>query len=138
MTKLRKLRILRHALGENGITLIEVLAAMIVLAVGILAMGPMFVISISGSRFSNEVTSVAAEAQEKIEDKIGLGTFPTMPYTETETVDNGKYTVTTEVRDETVDASIPSRVYQIEVTVQWKDDVDVDRSMAFVTYGTKR
>lgn len=138
MIRLRKWHAHKHIAGESGITMIEVLAAMIILAVGILAMAPMMAISITGSRFSSEVTTLAAAAQESIEDKIGAGVFPTMPYVETQAVDGGKYTVLTEVRDETVDASIPSRVYEISVTVKWSDDVNLDRSMTFVTYGTKR
>jgi hypothetical protein len=98
----------------------------------------MLALSITGSRFSSEVTTIAAAAQERIEDKIGAGIFPTMPYVETETIENGRFSVTTEVKDETVDASIPSRVYEISVTVGWTDDANVGRSMTFVTYGTKR
>jgi hypothetical protein len=111
---------------------------MIVLAVGILAMAPMMVISITGSRFSNEVTTIAAEAQQRIEEQIGRGSFPSMPFVVADTVENGKYAVTTAVRDETVDNSIPRRVYEISVTVDWMDDASVGRSMTFVTYGTKR
>lgn len=124
--------------GESGITMIEVLAAMIILAVGILTMAPMMVLSITGSKFSNQVTTLASAAQRSIEDKIGKGTFPVMPYVESETYRDGLYQVTTMVRDETVDASIPSRVYEIAVTVAWLDDANVSRSLRFTTYGTKR
>jgi type II secretory pathway pseudopilin PulG len=138
MIKFCNARIWKRSLGSQGITLIEVLAAMIVLAVGILSMAPMMTISITGSRFSNEVTTIAAEAQQRIEEQIGRGSFPTMPYIIADTVGDGKYAVRTEVRDETVDNSIPSLVYEISVTVGWLDDANLQRSMSFVTYGTKR
>lgn len=138
MNKLMRRRLMPHRIGESGITMIEVLAAMIVLSVGILAMAPMMVLSITGSRFSNDVTTIASAAQERIEAEIAKGgTYAVMPYTQTEMVD-GKYSVMTEVLDETVDASIPSRVYKVDVTVGWTDDAGVSRTMLFTTYAMKK
>ena len=137
MSRLRRSPLRACRKSESGITLVEVLAAMIVLAVGILSMAPMMVLSITGSRFSNDVTALASEAQRSIESQIGKGVFPSMPYTQTEVAD-GKYTVTTVVLDDTVDPSIPSRLYEVNVTVSWTDDADLDRSMAFTTYATKK
>jgi len=138
MNKRLRLRLWASGKGESGITMIEVLAAMIVLSVGILAMAPMMVLSITGSRFSNDVTVIASAAQERIEAEISKGgSYASMPFMRTEVVDN-KYSVTTEVRDETVDGSIPSRVYEVDVTVGWTDDAGVSRSMLFTTYAMKK
>ena len=60
-----------------------------------------------------------------------------MPYTRSEFVDH-KYTITTEVLDETIDASIPPHVYEVNVTVNWTDDADLDRNVMFTTYATKK
>ena len=123
--------------SQSGITLIEVLAAMLILAIGILALAPMMVLSVTGSRFSNDVTTLASAAQQRIEAEIARGKYPAMPYTQTETVD-GKYEVQTDVRDNTVDGSIPDRVYEINVTVRWTDDTELARTMMFTTYATKK
>jgi Tfp pilus assembly protein PilV len=118
--------------------MIEVLIAMLVVAIGVLALAPMMVLSITGTQFSNDVTVLASAAQRSIESQISKGTFTAMPYVETQVSDNGRYTITTEVLDNTVDASVPGRVYEINVTVAWVDDADLKRSMMFTTYGTKK
>ena len=137
VNKLRHKRYMSILGGERGITLVEVLAAMIMLAVGILALAPMMVLSVTGSQFSNDVTTLATAAQRGIEAQITKGSFPSMPYTQSEYVDN-KYLVATEVLDETVDASIPPHVYEVKVAVSWTDDAAVDRNMIFTTYATKK
>lgn len=118
---------------NHGITLVEVLAAMLILALGILALAPMMALSVTSSRSSVQITAIAAEAQASIEERIGAGNFGTMPFSETQIVD-GKYTITTDVRDDSVDPSIPSRVYEVTVTVLWQDDKEVGRNLSFITY----
>lgn len=122
---------------EEGFTLIEVLCAMIILALGILALAPLMTLSVTGNRFASEVTAVAARAQEDIEQKLRQGQFGTMPYEDSTAFDNNKFMARTIIRDETIDASIPSRLYQIDVTVMWKDDVGVPRAMTFTSYSPK-
>jgi len=130
--------IFKKALKDQaGITLIEVLAAMVILAVGILAMAPMMVVSINGSTFSREVNDIASAAQLSMEEKIGQNTFASMPYVECDSLREGKYEVLTVVTDNSVDPSVPGNVYEINVTVNWKDDAAVDRSMTFSTYASK-
>jgi type II secretory pathway pseudopilin PulG len=126
----------RHRIhgDEHGITLIEVLSAMIVLAVGILGLAPLMTLSITSNQFASEVTTVVVRAQQSIEETIGRGGFGTLPYEEYTTFEDGKFAARTVVRDETVDASIPSRLYQIAVTIDWVDDAGVARSMTFTTF----
>jgi len=123
--------------NRKGITLIEVLSAMIVLSVGILAMAPMMVLSISGNGFSEDVTTVAAAAQRSVENMISRGSFPSMPYVDTSSVRDGKYKVKAEVKDHSVDASVPDNVFEVNVTVLWSDDAGVDRNLSFITYSPK-
>ena len=111
--------------------------AMLVLALGILAMAPMMVLSITANQFSREATTIAAAAQEQIEEKIGQGSFASVPYVEQETLGNGKYEVLTVVVDDSVDPAVPRNVYQINVTVNWEDDADVNRTMTFSTLVSK-
>lgn len=123
--------------GEAGLSLPEVLAAMVVLSLGILGLAPMMAISIDGSVHADNVTSVIATAQERVEAKLANGIVGTLPITETEQQDNGKYTITTVITDATIDTLIPEHVYKIDVSVNWMDDDSVGRSMGFVTYTAK-
>lgn len=117
--------------------MIEVLAAMLVFSLGVLAMAPMMALSITGNRFGDQVTTVAAAAQRTIEERITQGSYPSLPFEETELVNDGAYRVTTRVKDETVDASIPPNVFEIEVSVQWTDDASMERNLSFITYASR-
>lgn len=133
MTRFRAKRI--H--DESGVSLVEVLVAIIVLSLGILGLAPLMALSVRGSVLGEDVTSVVAAAQQLIEKKIGAVGFPSIPYVQTETFDNGKYAAVTTVSDNTVDSSIPDHVYRVNVEVVWTDDTGVERVMNFTTYTTK-
>lgn len=128
---------MRHVRCRSGITLIEILAAMLVLSIGVLAMAPMMVLSVTGNRFSEDVTTVAAAAQRTIEEKIAQGTFATMPFQEISYAGDSTYRITTLVTDQTVDPDVPANVYEVSVTVNWMDDSGVDRNLSFITYMSK-
>lgn len=132
-----KSRLVSVADSESGLSLPEVLAAMVVLSLGILGLAPMMAISIDGSVHADNVTSVIATAQERVESRLANGIVGTLPITETEQQDNGKYTITTVITDATIDTLIPDHVYKIDVSVNWMDDDSVGRSMGFVTYTAK-
>lgn len=110
---------------------------MVVLSLGVLGLAPMMAISIDGSVHADNVTSVIATAQERVESRLANGIVGTLPITETEQQDNGKYTITTVITDATIDTLIPEHVYKIDVSVNWMDDDSVGRSMGFVTYTAK-
>jgi Tfp pilus assembly protein PilV len=123
--------------NELGITFVEVLAAMVILTIGILGMAPMMVISISANEFSDDVTTIASAAQDRLEEMIGRGSFATIPYVDCETFDNEKYEVVSVVLDHSVDPGIPDNVYEINVTMNWTDHSGIDRSLTFSTYTAK-
>jgi prepilin-type N-terminal cleavage/methylation domain-containing protein len=54
-------------LGEKGFTLIEVVAGLIILAIGLLGIAALQVTSIKGGYFSNNVTQATFFAQDKLE-----------------------------------------------------------------------
>lgn len=123
--------------GEAGLTLIELLVAAIVLSIGVLGLAPLMAVSVRGSVRGENVTNVVAAAQQLIEMKIGAVGFPTIPYTQTQTFDNGKYTATTTVTDRTVNSAIPPHVYRVDIDLAWTDDGGTQRNMSFTTYTTK-
>ncbi|MEW5876312.1 MAG: prepilin-type N-terminal cleavage/methylation domain-containing protein [Candidatus Zixiibacteriota bacterium] len=122
---------------DEGFSLVEVMAAMLVLALGVLGLAPMMMVSIVGNLDAEDVTRVTASVQREIEARLAAGVAGPMPIEEVATYDNGKYTVATVVSDATVDASIPDHVYQFNLAVEWTDDLGVHRNMDFVAYAEK-
>ena len=55
---------------ENGFTLIEILVAIVILTVGLLAVAKMQVSAIQGNYFSNSATTALNLAQQKMEDLL--------------------------------------------------------------------
>jgi type IV pilus assembly protein PilV len=68
--------------NENGFTLIEVLIAIAVFAIGILAVGKMQITAIKGNYFANDITEATTLAQDRMEKLIGL------PYDDTNSLDD--------------------------------------------------
>ena len=119
--------------NDKGLSLLEVLVAMIILAMGVLGLAPMVVMSIEGNNISRDVLVVSSLAAEKLEYYESLDVLPEVPYTETETDLEGNYTRNTSIQDNTTDAAIPEGVCQIDVTITWTDKTGVDRSTTYST-----
>lgn len=123
--------------AQSGLTIVELLAAALVLSIGVIGLAPLMALSVRGSVRGENVTNVVAAAQQMIEKKIGAVGFATMPYTHTDTFEDGKYAAITTVTDRTVDGSVPEHVYRVNVEVMWTDDTGLERRMNFVTFTTK-
>lgn len=122
----------------RGITLLEVMVSMVILAFGILGLAPLIVISMFGNSYSNEVTTANAIAQERIEQLKEVDTFASLPLQETTSGLHGKFTRATTVDDNTTDASVPAGVYRIKVDVNWSDQKGLSRSVNYNTYKAKK
>ena len=64
--------------NSPGFTLLEVLVAMVILAVGLLGMASLSIGIIKGNSFSKEISSATTCAREKMEEVEQLG-LPTRP-----------------------------------------------------------
>jgi type IV pilus assembly protein PilV len=118
---------------ENGFSLIEVVAGLIILAIGLLAIATMQVTSTKGSYFSSHVTEATILAQDKMEYLKNLS--------------YGDSNLSGGQHDEgTISGSIYSRQYNvaedagnsmktINVTVHWTDRVN--HSISFSTIRSK-
>jgi type IV pilus modification protein PilV len=110
---------------QHGFTLIEVMIAVVILAVGLLALMAMQIVSIKANAFSSEMTYSTMLAQEQLETLKNLP-FTDADLTETETSGvphelssvsddkGGSYTVKWDVEDTTADMKT------ITLTVEWK------------------
>ena len=54
--------------SEKGITLIEIMASMIVFALGLLMLIPMMIASITANEFANDMSRATLLAQQKLEE----------------------------------------------------------------------
>jgi prepilin-type N-terminal cleavage/methylation domain-containing protein len=127
----------RSFLDEKGMSLLEVMIAMLILALGVLGLAPMIVVSMYGNSYSNQVTVADAIAMDRFEEIKTWFQISPLPFTET--VDNVQriFTRQTQIDDSTTDGSIPAGVYRIQVIVSWTDQEQVPRSATYFTYKAK-
>jgi prepilin-type N-terminal cleavage/methylation domain-containing protein len=120
-------------LGEKGFTLIEVVAGLIILAIGLLGIAAMQVTSIKGEYFSNNVTQATFFAQDKLEYLKNLS------YSDSN-LSSGQH------NEGIISGTIFSRIYNvledagnsmktITVTVNWTDRGD--HNISFSTIRSK-
>ena len=113
--------------NKNGFSLIEVLIGLVILAIGLLAIGGMQVISIKESFFSNNVTKATVLAQSKLEELKRLS------YNDAN-LSSGEH------NEGTISGSMFSRKYDVKdttttiktitVAVQWTEKVDHNISLS--------
>ena len=120
--------------NDKGLSLLEVMVSMILLALGLLTLAPMVVVSIEGNNISRDVLSVSEMGKEKIEYYKGLKPFPPVPFVEVETNLAGGYKRSTSIMDKTSDAAIPDGLYKVLISISWKDKAGVDRSTVYSTF----
>lgn len=68
--------------NNNGFTLLEILIAIVLLSIGLLAMASLTVGIMGGNLFSNRLTTATTLAQDKMEDNQRLGYFGVADSTE--------------------------------------------------------
>jgi type IV pilus assembly protein PilV len=117
----------------KGLSLLEVLVAMLILAFGVLGLAPMIITSIFSGSYYNEVTRANIIAQDKMEFMKNLISFSPLPWTEVTSI-NGIFTRTTRVDVDTTDSSVPAGVYRIRVAISWTDKVGKTRTVNYYTY----
>jgi Tfp pilus assembly protein PilV len=117
----------------KGLSILEVLVAMLILAFGILGLAPMIVTTMFSGSYSNEVTRANVIAQDKMEFMKNLVSFSPLPWTEV-THTNGIFTRTTRVDVDSTDSSVPAGVYRIRITISWTDKVGKTRTVNYYTY----
>lgn len=124
---------LRRLKNRKGLSLLEVLVAMLILAFGVLGLAPMIVTTMFSGSYSNEVTKANVIAQDKLEFVKNLVSFSPLPWTEVTSI-NGLFTRTTRVDVDTTDSAVPTGVYRIRVTINWIDKVGKTRTINYYTY----
>ena len=122
---------------QKGITLLEVMISMLILAFGVLGLAPMLVVSMFGNSYSNQVTIADAIALDRFEEIKTWSDVSPIPYSQTVENVEGIFTRETQIDDNTSDASVPAGVYEVQITVSWTDHEEVPRSVSYHSYKAK-
>ena len=116
---------------SNGFTLVEVVAALIILAIGFLAIAAMQITSTKGGYFSSNVTQATVCAQDNLESLKNL------PYSDSKLTggqhDEGTMPGTIFSRQVNIAEDAGNSIKTISVTVQW-----VDRGNHTISFTTIR
>ena len=108
--------------NDNGFTLIEILIAMFVLAIGLLGAAGVATTVINGNALSKKITTATTLAQDKMENIINLG-YSCTPALETEPynsiTDYPAYKRVTTVTD-VIPPVAGIKTTEVEVEFQWK------------------
>ncbi len=118
--------------NEKGFTLLDVLIATVVLSVGLLAIGIMQLSSISGDAQARELTEASTVAMDQLEELLARNYGSISTGTDQEIYDDGKYTVTIDVSENTDTTTsvtgLGVDVKLVLMTVTWKDDKGADKT----------
>ncbi|MCD6161563.1 MAG: prepilin-type N-terminal cleavage/methylation domain-containing protein [candidate division Zixibacteria bacterium] len=123
--------------SNKGISLIEVVMAMLIVAIGILGLAPLMAITMDANSFSRSVSTANSLAQDKIESMRTVPSFSPLPFVESDLNVNNKFDIYTTIDGTASDASVPSGVYRIHVDIRWVDQNNLPRSLEYWTYRTK-
>lgn len=123
-----------HLENERGVGLIEVLVAMVLLAVGVLGMGLMIGAAIQDNVTSRDNTMVTSLIKRQIESFESADTLPDVPLAFHEEGLAEIYNRSTYLRDSTSDTTIPGGLVELEVIVTWEGQDLLKHSRSFKTY----
>ncbi len=123
--------------NQSGITLLEVMISMIVLAIGILGLAPLITVSIYGNSYSDDLTVANALAQQEVEVLINQSDYGQIPFYSTTDSVGGIYLVNRIVEDDISDAMIPAGLYKISVDIGWVDKQNQQRTVQYSTFKSK-
>lgn len=111
---------------QDGFTLIEVMAGMIILALGLLLLMPMMVTSMQANDFARGATEASMLIKDKMEELKNMDP-PT----------SGVDTMGTVQRSWTV-SNVSSNLWRLDVTISWTDRHDLGHSNTVTSYMSNR
>ena len=107
-------KIIKPIKRNKGLTLLEVLVALIIFSIGFLSLMPMIVTAIRGNEFADAFTKATNYSNAKIEELKSTHSFLTGATADTDTVENMVRLWQATKAD--------SHYYQIKVKISWTDN----------------
>jgi prepilin-type N-terminal cleavage/methylation domain-containing protein len=111
---------------QDGFTLLEVMAGMIILALGLLLLLPMMVTSMQANDFARGATEASMLIKDKMEELKNMNP-PTA----------GVDTMGSVQRTWTV-SNVSSNLWRLDVTISWTDRHDLSHSNTVTSYMSRR
>ena len=124
----------RYLVNSRGVSLIEVLVAMIILAIGLLGLAPFMIVSIEANSASKNAAIASLIARDKIESLEAQPLLPTFATSEVETNVRAGYDRTTVISTHASDSTIPEGLVRATINVSWIDDLGVNRQTTVSTF----
>ena len=121
----------------KGFSLIEVMAVMLILAIGILGIAPMIVVSQFGNNWGKDVLFVNAEVQKRMETLRNMSPDSIYVRIGSNTETTGQYSFVTAIDTAHSGNSIPAGVIQIGLTANFTDFEGQNRTLTYVTFREK-
>jgi len=113
---------------QKGLTLVEIMVAMIILAIALAWLAPLLVIAMRGNRFGGDLTEASTLAQDKIEE------FRNVSYSTLLASPAGQDTVGKMMRNWAIaEEGGQDGLARIVITIHWQDDKGHDHQAEFVT-----
>lgn len=103
--------------NEKGITLLEVMISMLVLAVGVLGLAPLMGVAIYNNTYANDITTANAMAQKEIESLLGMANYGVLPLVENYVTADSTCSLMKRVDDNSTDGTVPNGLYRISVGI---------------------
>jgi type IV pilus assembly protein PilV len=129
--------------ATRGLTLLEVLVAMVLLAFGLLGLAPLMVTTMTANDRGREMTEATVHCTDRLEALKNAATPGLLILVGSPLVDTvyaqGAGGVRTYVMQTVVDTStasngVPSGMIRITVTTEWSDERGVDHDVSVSTY----
>jgi Tfp pilus assembly protein PilE len=127
---------LKQRLKQQGFLMVDVMSALIIIAVVLMSVSGMFILAVKTNTSANHYTAAANLAAQQMEKLKPLFQFPTTTYqiadypvTDSIALSGLKYEIVTEAKLIDVD----KKIVQVTVTVLWVENGH-SRSLKFVTY----
>jgi len=115
-------------LDQRGMTLVEIMVAMILLAIALAWLAPLMVVSLRSNRLGADLTRATTLAQDKFEE------FKNKSHNYLLSNPSGQDTVGTLVRSWTItEEAGQSDLLRIALTLDWLDQDGGDHQVAFTT-----
>ena len=124
---------IRTIQNRRGLSLLEVMISMIILAIGILGLAPLLVVSMDSNSHSRDLSLAMQLARDKLELLESSSDLDTYPNVDTESNLEDKYSRTTYLISSVSDTLIPEDRYKAIVIVTWKDDKEVEHNTQMST-----